>query len=70
LKRQAFRDAERERRVKRIAEREDDTQDWLKDMANEITQVRNCLDLYKDRMAEKNTEKTRTKNGREKPKES
>jgi hypothetical protein len=55
LKRQAFRDAERERQVNRYKERAADTQDCLKDMTNEITQVRNSLDLFKDRMAEKNT---------------
>jgi hypothetical protein len=57
LKRQAFRDAERERRAKRIAEKEDGTQDCLKDITNEIAQVRDCLDLFKHRMAEKNAEK-------------
>jgi hypothetical protein len=57
LKRIAFRDTDRERRVKRVVEKEDDAQDCLMDMTNEITEVRNCLDLFKDWVAEKNTEK-------------
>jgi hypothetical protein len=57
LKRKAFRDAERERREKRHAERDDDTQECLSNITDELNEVRDCLDLFKQRMIEKDTEK-------------
>ena len=57
LKRKAFRDAERERREKRDAERDDDTQECLSNITDELNEVRDCLDLFKQRMIEKDTEK-------------
>jgi hypothetical protein len=57
MKRKAFRDAERDRRVKRVVQKEDDAQDCLMDMTNEITEVRSSLDLIKDRVGVRNTEK-------------
>jgi hypothetical protein len=57
LKRKAFKDAERERRKKRVAERDDDTQECLSNITDELNEVRDCLDLFKQRMIEKDTEK-------------